>query len=138
MRNACLLLAAATMVGAASPIVIADKTGVSPADRAAVSAIEVQLFADIKLNGTIVAFDKIIPGGVPASARADLSKLDELCGKIVSAQRSESRTLGSLYIRDTVAAVHTNCLIDWDLTYAKEHGAWSLRHFDFNTPNDDW
>jgi hypothetical protein len=138
MRQAFLPIAALLCVGAADAVPVAAGGSPSAADRAAVSALETKLIAGINADGALKTISGIAQLGLPEQAIDDLKKIDTMCGKITFAERVETKSVGSFYISDSIVAVHTGCLMKWDLTFAKEKGVWTLRHFNFNTPDRGW
>lgn len=138
MRDAFLLTAAMLSMGVADAVPIAAAGSPNASDRAEVSALEAKILAGINTDGALKTISRLAASKLPEQTVDDLQKIDQLCGKIKSAERVQSKSVGSYYISDSIVAVHNGCLIKWDLIFAKENGVWKLLHFNFNTPDRGW
>ncbi|WP_309623674.1 hypothetical protein [Novosphingobium sp.] len=138
MRIPILLVAAALLTGAADTVPIAGSAKLSPADRAAISALEATVLAQINTMGAVPTFTAMAAAGLPGDAAGQLAKIDAACGKAKSAERVETRVLGSSYVRESLVVQHEKCLIKWDFAFAKNNGTWTMNYFNFNSPNGEW
>lgn len=138
MRTLLALTALAALTAAAPPIAIRNAAPLSPADIAAIEAIEAKLLASLMSKGAQATLLEIKGNGLPSDILNDAKTVDSRCGSIVEAERANRRTVGSKYVRDEIVLTYTNCLIRWEVTLAKEQGRWDYRLLYFSTPDRGW
>ena len=119
-------------------VTISDVPSLPASDRAQINVLERKMFNDIEANGVEATMRAQFKSAgrtepLPDEMLTAIKTIDSKCGKLLSVERYDEEAFGSHVVRDHLVAVHTGCMVRWDLTFIKPQSVWKVDWFNFHT-----
>jgi hypothetical protein len=130
------LAVAAQPFAAAGAVPITDSPGPAAADLAKITSAETVFFNSVEQVGaeqTAILFAQATGSAIPETFRGEAKKLDSLCGKPLTVERTSIVNSGDSYVSRKFVSRHANCLIYWMVDFRRTPNGWGVAYFNFNT-----